>query len=370
MDVDFIQLVRVNADGMLVLDEHGTIRHANPAAARLLGQPVEALRGEPFGVPLAPEEVADGEEPLPVEIGIHRPRHPERPRGTAQLRCAPCRWEGAPATLVSLRDVTEHKVLVEELRTRQRRLRTLSAALQQAHLVEQARVSTLVAEAVEQPIRAARAEARAAGPAEAGGGRAGLNGSAQRIVNYLDTALRAAAEAREELAPPALHEGGLAVATRWLGERYRQRHNLQVRVRVEPGFEEPADDRLRGFLFLAVRELLGNVVQHAATPLAEVVLAHDATRGLHRLEVSDRGVGYATTRPHDLDRSSRRPLRGLGLFNLQEAVTHRGGDFRIESGPGEGTRVSLRVPSDAMRSDPGAEAFAPAAAAAEAAGVP
>ena len=357
LDADLLHLVRANADGMLVLDEHGDVRHANPAAARLLGAAPDDLVGEPFGIPLAPTDAE--EEPDPVEIEIHRPGHPARPEGTAELRCSPCTWAGRPATLVSLRDVTERKRMVAELRESQRRLRRLSAALQQSQLAERLRVSELVEEAVERPIRLARAEARAAARREPASREA-----AERIVASLDEALEASERTREELFPPDLDGGGLAAAARWLAGRFEQRDGLRVHVRVEDSFEEPGDERLRGFLFLAARELLHNVARHASSPDADVVLSCDAGCGRIELEVRDRGVGYETTGPRDPARLARRPLRGLGLFNLEQTVLHRGGELRIHSGPGEGTRVRLSVPDNAMSAEAGEESvvFPPPAA--------
>lgn len=354
METDLIELVRANADGMMVLDEAGDIRHANPAAARLLGRTCEELLGQPFGIPLAPRDAEA--EPAGVEIGIHRPAHPGCPTGTAELRCSPCRWAGQPATLVSLRDVTERKALAAELREGQRRLRRLSSALQQAQLAERMRVSDQLKEAVEQPLRAARAEARAAASRSS---EPHIEAAAERVVLQLDEALRAATETREELFPPGLDKQGLVAATKWLAGRYRDRHRLCVQVRAEPDFREPEDDRLRGFLFLAVRELLQNVRQHAGTPNAEVRFSSGSSGDRIQLEVVDRGVGYATTLPDDADRSARRPLRGLGLFNLQETVLHRGGELKVVSGPGGGTRVQVQVPRDAMEGEPGGESFSP-----------
>ena len=356
MDADLLHLVRANADGMLVLDQDGEIRHANPAAARLLGTDAEDLLGQPFGIPLAPAGGDGGSGG--VEIAIRRPRHPDHPEGTAELRCSACAWHGQPATLVSLRDVTEHKRMVAELKENQRRLRRLSAALQQTQMAERLRVSERVEEAVERPIRRARAEARAAARRAAD---PQAQAAAARIVESLDEALRASARAREELFPPELDGGGLPAALDWLAGRCRENHGLRVRVRVEPGFEEPEDPRLRRFLFLAAQELLQNVARHASTPDAEVSLSGDDGRVV--LEVRDRGVGYATTGPRDPERLARRPLRGLGLFNLQQTVLHRGGDLRIHSGPGEGTRVRLSVPGDAMAGDAEAAWPPPAAAA-------
>jgi diguanylate cyclase (GGDEF)-like protein len=90
-------VVRENADGMLVIDRKGVVLFANPAAERLLGLPAQSLEGTQFGFPLVP----GGESEIDVVAG-------GRPR-TAEMRVVVIDWEGKPASLASLRDVTDRK---------------------------------------------------------------------------------------------------------------------------------------------------------------------------------------------------------------------------------------------------------------------
>ncbi len=95
------------ADGIVIVDEGGDIRFANPAAARLFNRPAEDLIGTPFGSPLLAGET--------TEMEIVR-----RGGGDvvyAELRVVDTEWEGAAAELVSLRDVTDRRQAEE--RTRQ-----------------------------------------------------------------------------------------------------------------------------------------------------------------------------------------------------------------------------------------------------------
>ena len=94
MIMDHWGLVDNTVDGMLVLDDSGTIRYANPAAQRMFGRAVE---GTTLGLPLAP----DG--PVEVEIcGVGED-------GCAEMRLAPLHWDGQSATLASFRDVTDRE---------------------------------------------------------------------------------------------------------------------------------------------------------------------------------------------------------------------------------------------------------------------
>jgi signal transduction histidine kinase len=48
---------------------------------------------------------------------------------------------------------------------------------------------------------------------------------------------------------------------------------------------------------------------------------------------------------------------GFGLFSIRERLPHLGGDFELESTPGGGTRVTVRVPRGGLPRDAQRERF-------------
>ncbi len=89
-----------------------------------------------------------------------------------------------------------------------------------------------------------------------------------------------------DLSPPVLHNEGLDAALRWLAAQMEQQQRLTVTVAAEERLP-PLGDDLRVLLFQFVRELLFNIVKHAAVSTALVTLA---TEDDHlRIEVSDQG---------------------------------------------------------------------------------
>ena len=97
-------VIRENVDGMLVIDREGVVVFANPAAERLLGRAAQALEGTRLGFPLVPGESSE----IDVVAG-------PSPR-TAEMRVVAIDWEGQPAALAALRDVTDRKRAEDELR--------------------------------------------------------------------------------------------------------------------------------------------------------------------------------------------------------------------------------------------------------------
>jgi signal transduction histidine kinase len=74
-----------------------------------------------------------------------------------------------------------------------------------------------------------------------------------------------------------------------------------------------------------------NMCKHAQASNAEVVLDYVDGSAV-RLIVSDRGVG------------SEDPTGGYGLIGVRERVHLLGGEVRIETSPGEGFVLNVRVP--------------------------
>ncbi|HEY8637053.1 MAG TPA: ATP-binding protein, partial [Candidatus Limnocylindrales bacterium] len=91
-----------------------------------------------------------------------------------------------------------------------------------------------------------------------------------------------------------------------------------------------------GQLLGIVNESLSNVMRHSRASRALVVLApsHDGTSW--EITVEDNGVGF--------DPSSVVKFGHRGLANTRERAGQIGGTVTIDSRPGDGTRVVIRVP--------------------------
>ncbi len=92
------QIVERLPDGVVIVSETGSIRFANPAAEQLFGRTARDLVGVEFGYPLAAGEHTE------IEV-VRR----SGSVSVAELRLVRIDWEGEPASLVSLRDVTDRR---------------------------------------------------------------------------------------------------------------------------------------------------------------------------------------------------------------------------------------------------------------------
>ena len=93
------------------------------------------------------------------------------------------------------------------------------------------------------------------------------------------------------------------------------------------------DARIERAVYFACSEALQNAGKHArGATRVDVALARDGAR--LRFEVRDDGAGFAAAEA----------ARGAGLANLRARLAAVGGELRIVSAPGAGTRVSGSAP--------------------------
>jgi two-component system CheB/CheR fusion protein len=137
-----------------------------------------------------------------------------------------------------------------------------------------------------------------------------------------------------QLCPPVLYELGLVAGLEWLSEEMRNRYNLEVEFE-DDGQAKQLDTAVCTILFRAVRELLINVSKHAEVQSASIAakLCDDHIE----IAVTDGGVGFDAE-------TTRAKSPGFGILSIRERLFYIGGNSRVESAPGRGTRVLLTAP--------------------------
>jgi signal transduction histidine kinase len=162
-------------------------------------------------------------------------------------------------------------------------------------------------------------------------------GAATEQVSRLQTLAREALDelrsAILELRPPDLERDGLCDTIRKHVEILRRLQPVAIALDVDAAASGGA--RRDGEVLRVAQEALQNALRHAHASHVTVRLRADD--GALLLEVEDDGVGF-DARARGL-RSTR-----LGLTSMEERARRVGGRLRIESTPGEGTRVRLEVP--------------------------
>ncbi len=241
------------------------------------------------------------------------------------------------------KQVSERTTLAEQRATQ---LRRLTQQLTRAEQEERQRLAQILHDHVQQLLVAAKMRVGTLVGEEA---EERARQKVQAISEILNDAINATRTLAVELAPPVLHERGLAPALEWLARRVKEQHQLQVEVTADPQ-AEPGLPALRDLMFQAARELLLNVIKHAQVDRAELHLSR--RQEYAELEVCDQGVGFDAAATWD-DPDS------FGLIHIRERLEPIGGSIEVESRPGDGSRVTVLVPI-APAPSPEDEAPAPA----------
>ncbi len=151
----------------------------------------------------------------------------------------------------------------------------------------------------------------------------------KRLVNQ---AMGELLQLARQLRPSALDDHGLLPAIESQVRRFAQQTGIETDLETDGAESSLAPDQEIAVYRIA-QEALANVARHADASRVEIALA-SSERGI-ALTVRDDGRGF------EPGGDSR---RGLGLDGMAERARLVGGELTIDSSPGGGTALKLRVP--------------------------
>ncbi|MEM0962928.1 MAG: two-component regulator propeller domain-containing protein [Bacteroidota bacterium] len=164
--------------------------------------------------------------------------------------------------------------------------------------------------------------------------------AAREQVNAVADELRTVLQA---LRPPIIEQLGVGPALSSLVRTYRRAH---PETTIVDGIDVDGKGwpfEVQHALYRVAQEALTNAEKHASPSVVALRMVEDPA-GV-RLTVEDDGVGFRL--PDSLIDLARDDH--FGLVGLVERVEAHQGRIRVDSAPGEGTRISVVVPSEALK---------------------
>lgn len=140
---------------------------------------------------------------------------------------------------------------------------------------------------------------------------------------------------RADLAPAP----GLVPALEEYIRVYQAHYSMDVRLATASGFVENLDRDVQIQVIRIIQEALANARKHAAAN--EVWIRIEQKQGEYYISIEDNGIGF------DPNQLMRRDRPYFGLQMMRERAENMGGALDLDSRPGSGTRVTVRVPVSA-----------------------
>ena len=347
-------------EGIVVVAREGTVRFVNPAAVALFGRSPRELIGETFGYTLTNDE--------PSEIDIVR-RDSET--HVAELRVVEAVWDGEPASLVSLRDITDRK----RAEGHARQLERERAGRAQAEAANQAKSEFLavMSHELRTPLNAVLGYAELLDLEVAGSMSsdqrqqvARIAASARHLLGLVNEILDLAkVEAgRMSVARITASVADIVEAAIVLAQPQAESRGLTLHAAdIDPLTLEFMGDPERALQILV--NLLSNAVKFTSPGgsihiRAEVLARADDSRHLHgsgpwiAIRVSDTGIGIASEQMElifapfvqaEAGHTRRIDGTGLGLTISRRLARLMRGDVTVSSSPGKGSTFTLWLPT-------------------------
>jgi signal transduction histidine kinase len=192
-----------------------------------------------------------------------------------------------------------------------------------ARAAERARIAREIHDAISQHLFGLRMIAAGMRRADPG------NEQAQAIERISEEALRDMQALLVELRPGSLDGAGLAPALAGICTGYQDRLGVTVDTSLDDVTVPPPVEHA---LLRITQEACINAVRHGSTSWLAVSMTRQD--GHVELAVRDTGTGFDPAAPH----------AGSGLAHIRDRVAELGGTVDIDSAPGRGTAVTVRVP--------------------------
>jgi PAS domain S-box-containing protein len=341
---DFTRRLLDTAEAIvLVLDARGRIVQFNRHLERMSGRSLDGVRERDWFETFVPErERARTRWQFKQSVAGRTMRGSVYPILVREGRERQIEWfesvlahaEGRADGLLCIGlDVTERIEAEAERHAYEEKLRSLSAELTETEERERRELATELHDQIGQTL--ALTKIKLGGLREAA--PEALRPQVSEIGDLVDQAVQSSRSLMMELGATVLHELGLEAALAGLADETRKRHGIACAF-VDDKRPKPLADQTKIALFRAVRELLMNVVKHAAAKRVEVSMERSGSS--LRIRVRDDGAGFVV--PGEGFHAKREG--GFGLFSIQERLARLGGSMTVTSRPGAGTTVTLEAP--------------------------
>jgi len=323
-------------DTIVIVDQRGSIVRINAqvekmfgySANELTGQSIETLIPERFRASHAEQRKGYVAEPHTRPMGAGLQLSGKRKDGTefpVDIMLSPMTAESGDVVIAVVRDITRRQRAEEAQRVYAERLQLLSRRLMEVQELERRNIALELHDEIGQLLTGLKLTLDVSSRVPAEDVSSSLE-QARILVNELMARVR---KLSLDLRPAMLDDFGLLPTLLWHIEHYTAQTQVTVSFKHSGLEKQRFRPEVETAAYRLVQEALTNVARHAQVGNATVRVWSDQ-RTLS-IEVEDCGQGF------DVDLLSQR--ESSGLAGMRERTALLGGQLRIDSQIGEGTKL-------------------------------
>lgn len=154
----------------------------------------------------------------------------------------------------------------------------------------------------------------------------------------LDASLEDIHNLAVELRPPLLSDFGLFKAIENYSKEFENNFDIAVHykiIKLNESYRLPSPVEVG--LYRVIQEALTNIAKHANA--TEVNIIFEKTGSNLFLSITDNGKGFESETI-----ISKTERKSLGIFGMQERIFILGGNLKIDSKPGKGSKIAIDIP--------------------------
>lgn len=337
-------------DAVIEMDDQGAITDWNRRAESIFGWKRKETLGRNLAETIIPQRyreahqrglqhfLSTGDGPVlnrRVELSALRRDGKEFP---VELSVISLKRDGTHRFVAFITDITERKRAADGLRTSREQLRNLASRMASVKEEQAMRISREIHDELGQALTGLKMDLAWLSKRLAGADEMPPAAALQEKIRFMtvlaDTMIRTVRRIASELRPDVLDDLGLVAAIEWQAQEFQVRTGTRCEFAVRPQAVK-VDNARSTALFRIVQEILTNAARHAKA--TKVVISLREAAGQLVLEVSDNGKGITDREITD--------TKSLGLVGMRERALAVGGDVHIQGSPGNGTTVTVRIPT-------------------------
>jgi PAS domain S-box-containing protein len=338
------------AEAIVAVDYNGVIVLVNHRTERMFGYSRRELLGQPFGMLIAERLRADYmanwaacflklEKHAPLDfyeaVAVRR----DGVEFPVEIRISRVRTERPALVIALLTDITARKRIEAELNESRQELRALAGQLITVGEEMRKQLARDLHDVIGQKLAVVSMEID----------RLRQEAAEPEVHERLGTILRQVGEAAadvqrmsRQLHPATLSDLGLPAALESECAIVSRLHG--IRAVCHCGALPPLPESLSLALYRIAQEAIRNAARHSGARRVDVYVGSDGR--FVKLKIKDRGRGF--------DPEAVRGRAGLGLVSMRERALLVNGTAKIESKPGRGAVVEVRVPVRGESNEAGA----------------